>query len=206
MPSLLTFRNVSLFGDTEYGISRVNIDIWLRKKYHFVLGNDDQLNTLLGLFENRYQPDGGSIYKKEKLFVQSDRLILGDKIYEQLVEKWLALSDEFFYFGGKRRSKSYFIDLLNAKHIRYFPIYKLKGEDRLKFALLSLTFQESGLILISKLLVRGLDDHYREYLVRLINETHCTLCLFSSMENPPAEFSETLHHPSIQKNNFSLIG
>ena len=206
MPSLLNFRNVSLFGNTEYGISRVNIEIWLRKKYHVILENDDKLNTLLGLFENRYKPDGGVIYKKEGLYVQSDRLILGDKVYEQIVEKWLALSDEFFYFGDKRRSKSYFMDLLKAKYIRYFPIYKLRGEDRLKFVLLSLIFQESGIILISKLLVRELTDQYREYVERLINETHCTLCLFSSLEHPADQFSQILENRSLQKIDLTSTG
>ena len=199
MPSLLMFRNVSLFESQSFGISRVNLDILQGKKYHFIADNDEKLNTLLGLLENRFNPDSGVLYRKDRLFVQSDRLILGDKIYEQHAAKWLALNDEFFFFGSKRRSKTYFIDALQAKHIRYLPIFKLKGEDRLKFVLLSLTFQETGLLLISKLLITPMADIYMDYLERLVHDTHCTLCLFSTALNPPSQHTELLEHPNLQK-------
>jgi len=198
------FRNVSFFADKEYGVSRVNLDILLRKKHHVILENRDKLNSLLGLFEKRYKPDTGTIYQKGRLFVQSDRLILGDKVYKQIAGKWLALHEEFFYFANKRRSKSYFVDLLRAKHIRHFPIYKLKGEDRLKFALLSLTFQESGLMLISKLLVTELSEAHKDYLEKIISDTHCTLCLFTSNDKPADQFARCLQNPSLLKTDLTL--
>lgn len=203
MAFLLSFRNVSLFEKEEFGISRLNLEIQLRKKYHIILETEDKLNTLLGLFEGRYRKDGGMIYRKERLFVQSDRLLLGDKVYSRQVDNWLALDDEFFYFGNKRCSKSHFIDLLQAKHIKHFPVYKLKGEDKIKFALLALTFQETGLICISKLVIKPLANTWRDYVNRLIKDTHCTLCIFSSLENISSDFLRALDHVSLEKNDLT---
>lgn len=184
MASLLSFQNVSLFKNKEYGSLRLNFDIRLNKKYHFIVETDEKLNTLLGLIEGRFQNDSGIIERKEKLFVQSDRLLLGDKAYSKKVDEWLALRSEFFIFNGRRKSKQAIIELLKAKHIKYFPIYKLTGEDKIKFTLLSLTFQGSGLLVFSRLLNIELSEINRLFLGRLIRETACTPCLFSTLESP----------------------
>jgi len=109
-----------------------------------------------------------------------------------------------FYFDGKRRSKRTFLDDLKAKHIRHFPIYRLKGEDRIKFTLLALTFQESGLLLISTLLNSALSPTLARYLERVINGTHCTLCLFSALDLPPDENYDFLNNPNLQQIDLSL--
>ncbi len=184
MASLLSFQNVSLFKNEEYGSLRLNFDIRQNKKYHFTVETEEKLNTILGLVEGRFQNDSGIINRKEKLFVQSDRLLLGDKVYSKQVDKWLALRSEFFVFNGRRKSKQAILESLKAKHIKSLPVYKLIGEDKIKFALLSLAFQGSGLLVISKLLNIELSDITRPFLARLIRETSCTPCLFSSLEKP----------------------
>ncbi len=199
MPSLLTFQNVSLFADREFGISRLNIDIQQRKKYHIIFETQDRLNVVLGLIEGRYRKNSGIIFRKGKVFVQSDRLLLGDKVYSQQAGKWLALADQFFYFGGKRRTKQHFMDLLRAKHIRLLPIYKLRGDDKIKFTLLSLMFQENGIMAISRLPATPLSNSLQEHLYRIIKETHCTLCLFTSLDNPPSFPSDFLQNSSLIK-------
>ncbi|MCP4749327.1 MAG: hypothetical protein GY866_00395 [Proteobacteria bacterium] len=185
MTSLLKFREVSLFKNEEFGVKQLSLDIQKRQKYHFVFETQDRLNAVLGLVEGRYKADSGIVVRADELFMQSDRLLMGDKVYSQNTGKWLALYDEFFYFDGKRRSKRTFIDLLQARSIRHFPIHRLRGDDKLKFVLLSLTFQESGVILINRLLTTPLSKPLQEQLDRIVNGTRCALCLFSCLEKPP---------------------
>jgi len=185
MESVLKFRDVALFKSEPFGISGITFDIGIRKKVHLVMPTQDQLNTLLGILEERYHEASGIIYRQRNLFKQSDRLLLGDKVYEQTVEQWLHLADESFHFGGRKRTNHAFLDALNARHLKHMPIYRLRGDDRVKFTLLALSFQESGLILISALLIRPLETLLQQALIRLIRETECTLCLLSSLEVPP---------------------
>ncbi len=184
MPTYLTFQNVSLYKKHEYGIADVNFTFKQGGKYHFILNTDEQITTLSGLIDGRFQKDSGYINRKDKLFVQNDRLLMGDKTYIKNVDRWLALDREFFMFGKKKRSKRGIMELIKARHIRYLPIYKLKDEDKLKFTLLSLAFQESGIIIISRLLTLQLSEILQTFLDRLLNETHCICCLISSLESP----------------------
>ncbi len=204
MPSLIKFRDVSLFKDKEFGIINVTFDIQNRKKIHFTLATQEKLKTLQGLIEGQFQPDSGIARRSELLFIQSDRLLLGDKIYTNNAGNWLKLQDEFFYFDGKRRSKQVFLNDLKAKHIRHFPIYRLKGEDRIKFALLALTFQETGLLLISSLLSSPLSPTLARHLEKIVNGTHCTLCLFSALDPPQAENYSFLKNPNLEQIDLRL--
>ncbi len=180
MAILLKFQKVSLFREKPFGISRVSFDIERNRKYLIHIDNPEKLNTLAGLIEGRFQKESGYIEHQEKLFIQSDRLLLGEKIYDKTPRRWLALGSEFFKFGARQRSKFGMIQKLKAKHLLDFPIYKLRGEDRIRFTLLSLCFQESGIILISELLNRDLDDTQREFLVRIIRDTSTTCCVLTS--------------------------
>ncbi len=189
MASLLSFQNVSLFKNEEFGSLRLNFDIRQNKKYHFIVETEEKLNTILGLVEGRFENDSGIISRKDKLFVQSDRLLLGDKAYSKQVDRWLALRSEFFIFNRRRKSKQAIIDLLKAKHIKSLPIYKLTGEDKTKFVLLSMAFQGSGLLILNKLLNIKMSEITRPFLGRLIRETPCTPCVFSSLENPAANIN-----------------
>ncbi|MBT4265279.1 MAG: hypothetical protein HN580_02355 [Deltaproteobacteria bacterium] len=199
MSSLIKFRDVSLFKDKDFGIIDVSFDIQKRKKIHFTLATQEKLKTLQGLIEGRFQPGSGIARRSDRIFIQSDRLLLGDKIYTKNAGNWLKLQDEFFYFDGKRRSKRTFLNELNARHIRHFPIYRLKGEDRIKFTLLALTFQETGLLLISNLLSSPLSSTLAQHLERLVNGTHCTLCLFSALDPPPNKNYSFLKNPNLEQ-------
>ena len=197
MRSLISFRNVSLYEKEDFGISRINFELKKGKKYSFYTNTQEQANTVLGLLENRYRYDSGIVIRHEKLFIQSDRLLLGDKAYSKQVNQWLALKSEFFMSGGKPRSKQGFIETLNARHILHFPIFKLKGEDKIKFTLLSLAFQERGMLIISKLPVLPLTDIQRTFLKRLISESHTTVCLFASGEKKGDDLLST--HPDRER-------
>lgn len=185
MATVLQYRDVSLFHKEEFGISNLNFNIHLRKKYHIIVKNQDKLNTLLGLMEGRFDPQKGFINKPGRLFTQSDRLLLGDKVYAKNSGDWLALKNNWFYFNNKRQSKYTIIDSLRARHIRHLPIYKLNPAEKIKFTLMSLMFQESGMILISRLPILELSEALTALLNRIINGTHCTLCVFSIQNEVP---------------------
>lgn len=185
MPPLLKFLNVSLYKDQEFGICDIGFEIQKYRKYHFILPSQEKLETLLGLLEGRFQPQAGIVHRYTRIFTQSDRLLLGDKVYDSLAGSFLKLREEQFYFEDRKRSKQTFLHELKARHIRHFPVYKLKGEDRLKFALLALTFQENGLILISKLLQSNLSTELENHLQRIIRGTSCAVCLLTSEDQHP---------------------
>lgn len=184
MAVLLSFRNVSLFKDEPFGLSNITFDIERHRKYHLITKGEEQLNTLAGLMEGRYRKQSGYIERDSKLFIQSDRLLMGDKIYQETAGKWLAVRSEFFRFGNKTRSKFGFIQQLNARYLLDYPIYKLQGNDRIKFALLALAFQETGIILISKLPTLDLNDLFNDFLHRIIKDTNTTVCLLSYGNDP----------------------
>jgi hypothetical protein len=152
MANLIDFIDVSLYPDKPFGLDKINFVVKRGKKQLVHVSNSEKLNTLLGILENRYQPQSGLIRKFGKCFVQSDRLIMGDRVYPQIVGKWLGLSADSFYFEGRRRSKFGFIGQLKAKSILHLPLYKLTEEQKIKATLLAFIFQGSGLILISRLL------------------------------------------------------
>lgn len=202
MEALITFRNVSIFDKEDFGLHRFNLELHKRKRYHIVAEHEDQLKSLLGLLEGRFHPEGGVIDRSKKLFTQSDRLLLGDKVYRQTVSQRLALQrDPFFYFEDRKRSKAAFLDLLKAKHIKNLAIYKLKGKDVWKLALLSLLFQDKGIMLISQFhILSSLPKEIQELFQKIIAKSSCSLCLFSVKETPSSLSSEFL-----KKNSFQTI-
>lgn len=188
MPLDLPFiklTNVALFSREEYGVRDINFKLLKKKRYHMILKNYDHMNAILGILEGRYQPDIGVIYKDDDFFLQSDRLLLGDKVITQEASKWLNLKSTFFYFDGRSRSKQTFIENLNARQVTYSPVYKLKREEKVKFTLLSLLFQGRGIILISDLFFKSLNDVQRETFKRLIEKSHNTICFVTHQEMPP---------------------
>jgi hypothetical protein len=188
MAVLLKIRKVSLYKDQPFGINQLSLDIERGRKYHITVDNEEQLHTLAGLIEGRFKKQSGFIEKADRLFIQSDRLLLGDKVYSQTVKEFLFLSNDFFHFGGRRRSKFGFIQTLKAKHLVDYPIYKLREADKIKFTLLALAFQERGITLISKLPAMQVENTQHQFLQRIIDETHTTCCLLTS----PNEASHTL--------------
>ncbi len=185
MAILLKFKNICLFKDQPYGINKLTFKIERGRKYLFQTKSEDQLNTLAGLIEGRFRKQSGLIERADKLFIQSDRLLMGDKVYSQTVKEWLLLSNDLFQFGTRRRSKFGIIQTIKAKHLVDYPIYKLRGTDKIKFTLLALAFQEKGIILISKLQTLDLERSLQQFLQRIIDETHTTCCLLTY----PAEHS-----------------
>jgi hypothetical protein len=199
MSTLIKFLNVSFCKDREFGIDGVDLDIQKRKKYLITLPTAEKLATLLGLMEGRYHPNSGVVHRYERTFIQSDRLLLGGKVYDKNVADFLKLKDDHFFFDDKRRTKQNFLLDLKARHIRHFPIYKLKGEDRLKFALLAMTFQESGMILISELLHTKLEPNLQDHLNRIITGTRCTLCLLTAVDQDTGKLEELLKETSVER-------
>jgi len=205
MVTVLQFRDVSLFENEEFGISKLNLSIHLRKKYHIFVENHDKLNTLLGLIEGRLNAQKGFIQKSGRLFTQSDRLLLGDKVYAKNAGDWLALKDNWFYFNNKRKSKYSVLDSIRAKHIQHLPIYKLNETEKIKFTLMSLMFQESGMILISRLQTLQLSEQLTEMLNRIIQGTHCTLCLFSIKSQQDRTYNSPEMYPSLTEVDLTSI-
>jgi hypothetical protein len=179
MAILIKFHNVSLFPGQPFGLSELSFEIERGRRYHLKTDVEERVSTVAGLLEGRFTKESGLIERSQRLFVQSDRLLLGDKSYMQTAEEWLLLQNEFFQFGNRRRSKFGFIQTLNAKHFLDYPIYKLHDQDRIKFTLLALAFQETGISLVSKLLTMDLADYQLNFLLRIIRETQSTCCLLS---------------------------
>lgn len=187
--SVLFFRNVSLFPKEKYGVKEINFTLEPRGKYLFQLNNSEQMNTFLGILEGRYREFSGSIHRQDPLTVQSDRLLMGEKVYSQSVGYWLALKEDHFFFEGRRRSKFSYIQTFHCRGMKHLPIYKLRDEQKIKFALLASTFQESGVIILSQLLTMKLTDLFQEHLARLIQHTRCTLCIVQLKDEEPQNFN-----------------
>jgi hypothetical protein len=179
----VSFHNVSLFAKEEFGISGVSFKLFGRKKYRIVVDSADQKNCILGLLENRYRPDSGLIRREDNLFFQSDRLLMGDRVISETAEEYLGMKHPQFRLDGRKRSKLFFVDELKAKQILFYPVYKLKGEDKQKFALLSLLFQSSGLILVSDLFTRDLKPRLRELMLEVFQKTGNTLCIVTCIDD-----------------------
>lgn len=192
MATLIKFHNVSLFPGKLFGFSGLSLEIERSKKYHLKTAIEERITSFTGLLEARFTKDSGLIERAPQLFVQSDRLLLGERSYIQTAAEWLLLQDEFFQFGNRRRSKFGFIQTLKAKHFLDYPIFKLDYQDRIKFALLALAFQETGISLISKLLTLDLADYQWEFLLRVIRETHSTCCLLTGPTSLYAHFAASL--------------
>ena len=183
MAILLDFRNVYLFREEPFGVENISFTIERHRKYKIILKSAEQLNTLAGLLEGKYQKQGGHIDRKPDLFVQSDRKLLEENPFDKTPRRKLAMQSEFFNFGGRQRTKFGFIQRLKAKHLLDYPIHKLTGKDRVKYALLAMTFQESGLILISQLLMEPISQQEKEHLFEIIEKSNATVCLITSSEN-----------------------
>ena len=185
MGMLIQFANVGFFPDQEFGLKRVSLELEWGKRYQITLANPDQMSGFLGILEGRYQPHRGKIYRARNYACHSDRLLLGDRVYQKKVGPFLALeSKPFLQFGGRRRAKRTLMEELSAYSLRHLQVYKLKGDERLKFALLSLGFEESGLILVSQLFLRQLTGPMENFFTQLIRDSRCALALVGHLETP----------------------
>ncbi len=179
----VSFHNVSLFAKEKFGISGVSFRLFSRKKYRLIADSADQKNCILGLLEKRYRPDSGLIRREDDLFCQSDRLLMGDRVISKTAGEYLGMKHPQFRFDGRKRSKHFFVDEFKAKRIMFYPVYKLKGDDKQKFTLLSLLFQSTGLILISDLLTLDLKPQLRELMLEIFEKTGNTLCVVTCNED-----------------------
>ncbi len=177
---MIKIVNLNLFSQEEFGLKDVNLSLEHKDRVHCKLEDPDQLNSLFGILEGRYRPDSGRVfYDRLKPHTQSDRLLLGGKVYDETAEKYWVLKNEVFFLGGEKKYKRSYLEQLKCRSIRHFPVYKLKGEDRLKFTLLALLFQPKGLILISDLLSSELDEDMLEILRLLHCHSGCIICYAS---------------------------
>lgn len=175
---MIRLINLSFFPEEEFGLNRINLTLEDYGRYLIHLDHQDQTKGLLGILEGRYHPHGGIVdFGDKRPFVQSDRQLLGEKVYSQEAGSYWLLKDPVFYLGGKRSNKFFYLDELRAKSLRHFPIYKLRGEERLKFCLLSLLFQEKGLILLSEIFLKELTEPMRRILDKIIQESRVILVM-----------------------------
>ncbi len=144
------------------------------------MGHRDELTSLLGLLEGRYAPHLGRIRKSDSLsFLQSDEQLFGGKVIDQPVEQYWALGTPKFHLEGRRREKLFFIDSLRAYHLRHLTAYRLRGEERRKFALLSLLFQEKGMILVHRLLLEEFSEPEWKLFQTLHAHSTALICYFT---------------------------
>ncbi|MDT8445599.1 MAG: hypothetical protein RRB13_01725 [bacterium] len=188
MALVAQLSNIDLFAGEEFGLQRVSLEIESGRRYHLLFDHRDQLNCLFGILEGRYRPDRGVVTKAREYLCQSDRLLLGEKVYRRHAGGYLALESEpFTRLGGRRTAKRHLMEQIKAWHLRHFPIYKLHGEDKLRFVLCALAFQESGLILISELHKRPLDPPMQELFRQMLTQSEAAVVVASCADETSAE-------------------
>lgn len=188
MAAVVQLANVNLFAEEPFGLKRVSLEIQPGRNYLLEFATADQLNALLGILEGRFRPDTGQVYKAREYLCQSDRLLLGDKVYRRHAGGYLALEAQpFTRFEGRRQGKRSLMESIKAWHLRHFPIYKLHKEDKLRFVLCALAFQESGLMLISRLFQRELGPEMSSLIQRILQGSGASVVLAVDDENPSAE-------------------
>ncbi len=184
---------VCVFSKESFGLSKLNFTLERGKKYKFICHDKEKYQTLLGMLEGRYKPERGILNRTG--IIQSDRLLLGQKIYTRTVSRYLALKrSPAFFFHGQKKHKILYMQNLRASYLQTFPIYRLKGIDRLKFVLLALCFQETGYIILSSLLYQELDSLFIDFLEEIFLHTQTTVIV---CEDP----SESIKIPFLQEYN-----
>ena len=190
---MIKLLNVDLFPKEEFGLREVNFTLNHKDRVHFKLQDPDQLNSLFGILEGRYRPQLGRVFfDRDRPHTQSDRLLLGDKVYTQTVGKYWVLNNDVFFLGGEKKYKMTYMDNLKCKSIRHFIVHKLRGDEKLKFALLALLFQPNGLILISKLFLEKLDADMME-VFHLIHQFSGTIICYASVNGEGQDMIDQLH-------------
>ena len=164
--------------NSDFGVTDISFKLYNKQKYIFNIKSKEILQCVVGLLEKRYPAERGFIKREDDLFMQSDRLLLEDRVISNVTYNWLGMGNDFFYLAGIRKSKRYYVDLLKAKDILHYPVYKLKKDDKIKFVLLSLLFQKNGLILISKLLNIELNENMKHVLSKILIDSHKIICIF----------------------------
>ena len=178
MGTLIQLSNVSFYPDEEFGLRRLSLELLWGKRYLLRMNHSEQLSAVLGVIEGRYKPDSGTVYKSSDFVCQSDRLLLEDRVYRKKLGAYLALAAQpFMFFGGRRRSKQTLMESMKAWHLRHFQIYRLRGEEKTMFALLALGFQETGLLIISRLQLRSMSEPMVAFLHAMIKNSPCAILL-----------------------------
>ena len=173
---MIYFRNVSLFSGKEFGISRFNLEISNGARILLNCQPKVRAETLVRILEGKAHLKNGFIDKPFSFVIQSDRLLMQNHDKNTPRRKFF-LKEGFTNYLDRKRSKHSLIDQLNAKHILDLPLYKLNGQDRVKYALLSLLFQESGLMILFDLLQEQILSAYLDSLVQLFKISKTAICL-----------------------------
>jgi len=191
--ALVEMSNVGLFPGEEWGLRGVDLELHWGRRYLIQLKQKDQLNGLLGIMEGRFKADQGVVTKTREYLCRSDRQLLGDKVYRRSAGAILAVeSQPIFRFGEERRVKQTMMLQIKAWHLRHFPIYKLHGLDRVRFALLHLAFQETGLILLSQIFFKALDEPMLALFLEFLQKSPCALAIAQADEEPIPELEAWL--------------
>lgn len=176
MGTLVQLSNVSFYPEEPFGLKRINLELHWGKRYLLQMDDPEQLSAVLGILEGRYKADGGVVYKTREYVCQSDRLLLEDRVYRKKMGPYLAVDGQpFMNFGGRRRSKQILMEGMKAWSLRHFQIYRLRGEEKTKFALLALGFQETGLLIVSKLQTRDFSEPMEAFFRDVIDSSPCTI-------------------------------
>jgi hypothetical protein len=203
---LVSFHRVCLLENQHFGVVDVSFKLFNKRKYIINVENDDTANCIMGLIEKRYQPERGLIKREDNLFIQSDRLLLEDRVISKKSYEWLGMKNDFFYLSGERKSKRFYVDQLKAKNILYHPVYKLKKDDKIKFVLLSLLFQKRGLIIINKLLKTQLTENMKVIFDKILFESHNLICIVNNNHKKSCNIDELRNYKIISvpdTSNFS---
>ena len=182
---MFAFRNVSFLPEERMGIRRLNFELRAGKRLFLATEHAEQSKFLTWLLTERVAPAGGIYEKPADAFCQSDRWWLeGERVVETPAGDWLNLAEPYLFLG-RRRSKFDFVDALQARSFLHSPVYRLRDEEAVRFALLSSLFQQSGLLVLSEVWKRPLDDACRRVLRRLVEDSPAALAV---VDVAPSEF------------------
>lgn len=178
--SLISIKNGSFFSHQPFGLNRISFEIYRGRKYHISTDSKEKAMIICRLLEGRLSPQSGFLEREKNIFVQSDRLLLEDQVIEKTLGEKLLLKEPFFYFKDKNRTKQIYLEKFQMrKSILNIPVYKLEHSKKIQFALLSLLFQESGLIILQSILEHPLNTIEAEILYEILQFTRCTLCVIT---------------------------
>ena len=149
---MIRFRNIDFYANEEFGLKDISFTVKDGERVELVVSHEDQRTGIAGLLTGRFHPQAGRIYREENNnSIGFDVDLLGGKVITEGVSRFWRLCKPEFEFQGRTKQKFVYIDLLRAKGLISFTVNRLRGEERLKFALLALLFQTQGLILLAEL-------------------------------------------------------
>lgn len=185
---MIRFRNIDFYPNEEFGLRDISFTVNEGERLELVVSHEDQRTGIAGLLTGRFHPQAGRIYREEENHsVGYDADLLGGKVITEGVSRYWRLCKPEFEFQGRTKQKFVYIDLLRAKGLVSFTVNRLRGEERLKFALLALLFQTHGLLLLQDLPKKDLTPPMWE-LLQLLHQHAAPPIVYLRLE------SETMPH------------